>query len=159
MKLEFPVEDVVDQLVARFQPARVLGQVQDDPPPGAAEDGAASEDEGSQRCRLAITRQAGGALELAEQVEQQQDGLEGGFGGVLCLPKLLNCRWITSIAEKSGQVLVRTLRRHILILSRAYALMSGVLDSLRCRDSAPWYNRRRASGCGRATPPWLSLVT
>ena len=33
------------------------------------------------RSRLAIDRQTGGALELGQQVEQQQHGPKGGLGG------------------------------------------------------------------------------
>ncbi|MFP5207857.1 MAG: hypothetical protein ACLGRW_01060 [Acidobacteriota bacterium] len=54
--------------------------MQDDPPVGAAQDGAASEDHGAQRGWLPISSQACGALKLGEQVEEQQNTLEGGLG-------------------------------------------------------------------------------
>ena len=58
-----------------------LRQVQDQSPPRPAQDGATGEHLGAQRRGLAVDRQPGGALKLRKQVEQQQDGLEGGFGG------------------------------------------------------------------------------
>src|SRR5437879_2411880 len=48
---------------------------------GAAENGSASEHFSSQRGWLAVAWQAGDALEFSEQIEQQQDGLEGSLGG------------------------------------------------------------------------------
>jgi hypothetical protein len=46
--------------------------VQDDSPSGAAQDGAASEDQGPQRGWLTVASQTGSALKLGEQVEEQQ---------------------------------------------------------------------------------------
>lgn len=48
---------------------------------GRGQDGAAGEHHRSQRGRFAIAGQADGALERAEQIEQQQDRLECSFGG------------------------------------------------------------------------------
>src|SRR5208337_2090087 len=58
-----------------------LRQVQDQAAAGPAQDGATGKHLGAQRGRFAINRQASRALKLREQVEQQQDGLESGFGG------------------------------------------------------------------------------
>ena len=46
-----------------------------------AEDGATGKHLGAQGGRFAVDRHVSGTLKLAEQVEQQQDGLEGSFGG------------------------------------------------------------------------------
>lgn len=48
---------------------------------GAPEQGAAKEDLRTQRGWLAIAGEAGGTLKFPEQIEQQQDAAEGGFGG------------------------------------------------------------------------------
>src|SRR5260370_35711653 len=57
------------------------GQVQDKAASGAAEQSTAEENLGAQRGRLAIAGEAAGALKFSEQVEQQQNAAEGGFGG------------------------------------------------------------------------------
>ncbi len=48
---------------------------------GASEQSAAKESLSAQGSRLAIGGGADGALEFCEQVEQQQDAAESGFGG------------------------------------------------------------------------------
>ena len=62
-----------------FQLAPAFGQVQDDPPSGAAQDSAVSEDRGAQRGWLTVSNRACGLLKLGEQVEEQQNALEGGL--------------------------------------------------------------------------------
>ena len=67
--------------------------------------------------------------------------------------ELLNCCWKTSIAKKSGQVLVRTLRQSTPIFSRVlppYVRRSGIKRMIRTRQTAsrqlsrtPWTLRRR----------------
>ena len=64
--------------------------MQDEPPAGAAQDGAASKDLGMQSGRLPVSRQAGSALKLGGHVEEQQNALEVGFGGEEQLRRL--CR-------------------------------------------------------------------
>lgn len=54
-----------------FHPAPAFGQMRGDSPSGEAQYGAASEHHRSQRGRFAIAGQADGALERAEQIEQQ----------------------------------------------------------------------------------------
>src|SRR5271165_435430 len=49
--------------------------------PRPAQDGATGEHLGAQGGWFTVDGQAGGALKLAEQVEQQQDRLESSFGG------------------------------------------------------------------------------
>src|SRR5487761_1073534 len=48
---------------------------------GSAEQSATEENLGAQRGGLAIAGEAAGALKFSEQIEQQQDAAEGGFGG------------------------------------------------------------------------------
>ncbi len=72
---KFPLDDAVDQRVTCFQPTPAFRQMQDDPPAGATEDGAASKDHGVQHGWLPVSRQASGALKLGEQVEEQQNAL------------------------------------------------------------------------------------
>src|ERR1700687_900707 len=55
--------------------------MQDQTVTGAAEQSAAKENLSTQRGGLAITGEVAGALKLSEQIEQQQNAAEGGFGG------------------------------------------------------------------------------
>jgi hypothetical protein len=66
---------------ALLQAAPGSGQVQDQAAAGSAEQSAAEENLGAQRGGLAIAGEAAGALKFSEQVEQQQNAAEGGFGG------------------------------------------------------------------------------
>ena len=55
--------------------------MQDQAAAGSAEQGTAEENLGAQRGGLAIAGEAAGALKFSEQIEQQQNAAEGGFGG------------------------------------------------------------------------------
>ena len=55
--------------------------MEDQSSPRPAQDGTTGEHLCAQGRRFAVDGQAGGALKLAEQIEQQQHGLEGSFGG------------------------------------------------------------------------------
>ena len=55
--------------------------MQDQAVAGSAEQSAAEENLGAQRGGLAIAGEAAGALKFPEQIEQQQNAAEGGFGG------------------------------------------------------------------------------
>jgi len=55
--------------------------MQDQAVTGSAEQSTAEENLGAQRGGLAIAGEAAGALKFSEQIEQQQNAAEGGFGG------------------------------------------------------------------------------
>lgn len=55
--------------------------MQDQAAAGSAEQGATEEHLGAQRGGLPIAGEATGALKFSEQIEQQQDAAESGFGG------------------------------------------------------------------------------
>ena len=55
--------------------------MQDQTAPGAAEQSPAEEHLRAQRGGLAITGETASALKFSEQIEQQQDAAESGFGG------------------------------------------------------------------------------
>src|SRR5216683_157544 len=55
--------------------------MQDQAMTGATEQSAAKENLSAQRGGLAIAGEAAGTLKFSEQIEQQQDAAEGGFGG------------------------------------------------------------------------------
>ena len=55
--------------------------MQDQAAAGSAEQSTAEENLSAQRGGLAIAGEATGALKFREQIEQQQDTAEGGFGG------------------------------------------------------------------------------
>ena len=54
--------------------------MQDQAATGSTEQSAAEENLGAQRGGLAIASEAAGALKFSEQIEQQQNAAEGGFG-------------------------------------------------------------------------------
>src|SRR6202158_6579595 len=55
--------------------------MQDQAAAGLAQQSTAEENLGAQRGGLAIAGKAAGALKFPEQIEQQQNAAEGGFGG------------------------------------------------------------------------------
>src|SRR5438270_10191137 len=61
---DLPTQDAVEQRVSGFQTAPALGEMEHEPATCAAQDGSAGKDLGANRCRVAITRQIGSALEL-----------------------------------------------------------------------------------------------
>src|SRR5437764_282842 len=61
---DLPTQDAVEQRVCGFQTAPALGEMEHEPATCAAQDGSAGKDLGANRCRFAIRRQIGSALEL-----------------------------------------------------------------------------------------------
>jgi hypothetical protein len=55
--------------------------MQDQAATGSGKQSTAEENLGAQRGGLAIAGEAEGALKFSEQIEQQQNAAEGGFGG------------------------------------------------------------------------------
>src|SRR3984885_14387802 len=77
---DLPVQDVVQQRDPCLEATPAFRQVKHQATAGSAENGTTGEDLSPDRGRLAIDRKSSRALELGQQVEQQQHGAEGGFG-------------------------------------------------------------------------------